>query len=223
MPCPDGKFRRKVNICMKMHHMPVFKLPRGYKLARPRVDEAEGGDDVVSRWFEGFKDKYVSVRDSWGFTGAQLIRMSIHEPEKFQQLYGNMFPEEIRGKMRYVGTGSTRISFISDANVCYKFEYNDYNSQSQSEIRDAKRWGHLKCFPKLFSYSMDGCAMAYEVAEAPTDNDFRYLFGGMDSRWLGEQLELYAKSDPNNRLQLLIEAGVMNSPQEKVLLDLMEF
>jgi len=65
--------------------------------------------------------------------------------------------------------------------------------------------------------------MAYEVAEAPTDNDFRYLFGGMDSRWLGEQLELYAKSDPNNRLQLLIEAGVMNSPQEKVLLDLMEF
>lgn len=51
---------------MKKHHMPVFKLPAGIKLARPRLDEDEG--DPVSAWFEDFKDKYASVRDGWGYS-----------------------------------------------------------------------------------------------------------------------------------------------------------
>jgi len=50
---------------MEKHHMPVFKLPAGIKLAKPRLDE-DGDGDVVSAWFEGFKDKYASVRDGWG-------------------------------------------------------------------------------------------------------------------------------------------------------------
>lgn len=51
---------------MKKHHMPVFKLPAGIKLAKPRLDEDEFSDSV-SAWFEDFKDKYVSVRDGWGY------------------------------------------------------------------------------------------------------------------------------------------------------------
>ena len=54
----------KVNIGMKKHHMPVFKLPAGFKLAKPRLDEG-GSNDSVSRWFEEIKDKYASVRDGW--------------------------------------------------------------------------------------------------------------------------------------------------------------
>lgn len=45
--------------------MPVFKLPAGIKLAGPRLDE-DGDGDLVAKWFEGFKDKYASVRDGWG-------------------------------------------------------------------------------------------------------------------------------------------------------------
>ena len=143
--------------------MPVFKLPAGIKLAKPRLDEDEG--DLVSAWFESFKDKYASVRDGWGYSQADLASMAIHDPQEFRKLFYDMFPDGIREKMRFVGAGTTRICFISDRNVCYKFEYNDYNSQSLNEIRDALRWGHLSCFPRLFSHSADGCAMAYEVAE----------------------------------------------------------
>ena len=63
---------------MEKHHMPVFKLPAGIKLAKPRLDEGGSGDSV-STWFEGFKDKYASVRDGWG-SSVDLIRMSIHDP-----------------------------------------------------------------------------------------------------------------------------------------------
>ena len=38
--------------------MPVFKLPAGIKLAKPRLDE-DGSGDSVSEWFEGFKDRYA--------------------------------------------------------------------------------------------------------------------------------------------------------------------
>lgn len=200
--------------------MPVFKLPAGIKLAKPRLDEDEG--DLVSAWFESFKDKYASVRDGWGYSQADLASMAIHDPQEFRKLFYDMFPDGIREKMRFVGAGTTRICFISDRNVCYKFEYNDYNSQSLNEIRDALRWGHLSCFPRLFSHSADGCAMAYEVAEKPTQNDFVHLFAGADCDWVASQLSLYAKSE-SDRLGLLLGSGELNPPQEKILRDLMQF
>lgn len=200
--------------------MPVFKLPAGIKLAGPRLDE-DGDGDLVAKWFEGFKDKYASVRDGWG-TQADLASMAIHDPQGFRGLFYGMFPDSVREKMRFVGAGTTRICFISDRNVCYKFEFNDFNSQSLNEIRDALRWGHLSCFPRLFSHSADGCAMAYEVAEKPAQNDFVHLFGGADCDWVASQLSLYARSKPD-RLGLLLGSGELNPPQEKILRDLMHF
>ena len=122
-----------------------------------------------------------------------------------------MFPDGIREKMRFVGAGTTRICFISDQNVCYKFEYSDFASQSLNEIRDALRWGHLSCFPKLFSHSADGCAMAYEVAEKPIYNDFIHLFAGMDCNEVASQLSFYAKSRPNE-LDQLLDSGELSPP-----------
>ena len=148
--------------------------------------------------------------------------MAIHDPQRFRKFFYDMFPDGIREKMRFVGAGTTRICFISDQNVCYKFEYSDFASQSLNEIRDALRWGHLSCFPKLFSHSADGCAMAYEVAEKPIYNDFIHLFAGMDCNEVASQLSLYAKSSPNE-LDQLLDSGELSPPQEKILRDLMQF
>lgn len=49
---------------MKKYHLPVFKLPKGYRLAPPRLDEAVA-NDPVSVWFDGFKDRYAEVLASW--------------------------------------------------------------------------------------------------------------------------------------------------------------
>ena len=92
--------------------MPVFKLPAGIKLAKPRLDE-DGSNDSVSTWFEGFKDKYASVRDGWG-DQADLASMAIQDPQGFRKHFYDMFPDDIREKMRFVGAGTTRICFISD-------------------------------------------------------------------------------------------------------------
>lgn len=199
---------------MTKHHMPVFKLPKGIRLAPPRLDES-GSADPVAEWFSSFKDRWRSVRDSWPDPAAMGA-------ERLKEAFSGVFPPEVKARMRYVGTGTTRIVFVSDANVCYKFQYNDWRDQSRHEIAEALAWPGLTCFPKLFDFSKDGAAMAYEVAEAPTREDFVRTFT-QGPGWIAKKLADWAVYGERDMLDAMLGSGVLSAPQKKAFLDLMEF
>lgn len=200
---------------MKKCHLPVYKLPKGYRLVPPRLDEAVA-NDPVSVWFDGFKNKYAEVLASWP---SNLPQQSY---DVFEKLYGEMFPPEIRGRMRLVGKGTTRIVFISDANVCYKFEYNAWRNQSVKELQEALAWPDLTCFPHLLDWSRDGLAMAFEVAEEPTLQEFVEVFTQTPT-WIAGRLREYAEDGESRGLEMMLDSGVLNEAQAGVVRDLMKF
>lgn len=133
-----------------------------------------------------------------------------------------MFPEGIRERMRFVGEGTTRIVFVSDANVCYKFEYNSWKNQSRSELREALAWPDLTCFPHLVDWSEDGLALAFEVAEEPTMQEFVQVFTQTPS-WIADRLREYATEGESRGLDMMLGADVLNAAQAQVVRDLMKF
>ena len=200
---------------MKMHHCPTIKLPPGSLRPRPLTEEEERFQDPVSKWWDGFKDKFRGVRDSWG-------NFETRDKSEVKQLFQDMFPPEIRPKMRFVGLGSRRISFVSDANICYKFQYLDLGDQNMQEIREGMAHPDLCCFTKLFDFSFDGLTLACEAAEEPEEKTFVDTFT-QDAAWMQDRLLEYGSSGHSRTLELMLDAGILNKPQEDVIRDLMKF
>jgi len=186
------------------YHLPVYKLPKGYRLVRPGLNESDTGDPV-SAWFRDFKDRYAQVLATWP---KDLERQPL---SVFERLYGEMFPPDIRERMRFVGKGTTRMVFVSDSNVAYKFEYNAWNNQSLRELQEALAWPDLTCFPHLIDWSRDGLAIAFEVAEEPTMKEFTDIFTQTPT-WMADRLKEYAESGESRMLNLMLDSGVLNAP-----------
>lgn len=205
---------------MKMHHCPTLKLPPGSLRPRPLVEEEEELQDPVSEWYGEFKYEYKSVRASWG----DPVDLATMERRDVKKLYQDMFPDGIRDRMRFVGIGTKRISFVSDANICYKFQYNDFGDQNMQEIREGLAHPDLCCFTKLFDHAPDGLSLACEAAEAPEERAFYETFT-QSPQWIQDQLTAYATGGESRGLEMMLdpETELLNEQQALVVKDLMKF
>lgn len=145
----------------------LLELAKNYE---PISVQEEGGSGSILRQFcigayssmKGFKRTRTNTSES--AKAASAVRNYVRKTPEFQKV------------MRFVGMGSSRITFALQDGSALKFAYNQAGiAQNKKEIFLVQQKGEnsLPCFPKVYDHTDDWRGMLVECCSPISEEDFR--------------------------------------------------